>query len=56
MEKHGLIWLWMGDENQLDDSKIPNFSCLGDTARYTTVGGTIHMEANYELITDNPWT
>ena len=52
VEKHGLVWLWMG-EAQPDETKIPDFSCLTEEAGFTTVGGTIHIKSNYELITDN---
>ena len=53
VERHGLIWLWFGDEAKCDDSQIPDFSCLVDTSKFATVKGTIHMAANYEVITDN---
>lgn len=53
VEKHGLIWLWMGSADKADESTIPDFSCLVDSERFATVGGTISMAANYELITDN---
>src|ERR1700732_3472636 len=52
-EKHGLIWLWMGDTGKVHDSSIPDFSCLTDTERFATVYGVVTMNANYELITDN---
>jgi vanillate O-demethylase monooxygenase subunit len=51
-EKHGLIWLWMGDADQADESTIPDFSCHTDPA-LAFVGGVIEMQANYQLITDN---
>lgn len=47
-----MVWVWMGDPDLADDSKIPDFSCHTDD-RFPTVGGVIIMEANYELITDN---
>ncbi|MCG8505180.1 MAG: aromatic ring-hydroxylating dioxygenase subunit alpha [Sphingomonadales bacterium] len=53
VERHGLIWLWFGDQEIAEESLIPDFSCLVDTENYRTVGGTILMDANYELITDN---
>ena len=57
-ERHGLIWIWMGAADRADpagipDLAIPNFPALGDTGRYAAVTGTLHIEANYQLITDN---
>ncbi|MBL6751949.1 MAG: aromatic ring-hydroxylating dioxygenase subunit alpha [Nevskia sp.] len=51
-EKHGLIWLWMGDPHKADADTIPDFSCHTDPA-LAFVGGVIEMKANYQLITDN---
>jgi phenylpropionate dioxygenase-like ring-hydroxylating dioxygenase large terminal subunit len=50
-ERHSIIWIWMG-EDEADANSIPDFSCLGDPL-YTTIRGTIHVEANYELVSDN---
>lgn len=52
-ERYGLIWLWLGDEDRIDEDLIPDFSCLVDDEHFATVKGVITMAANYELITDN---
>lgn len=52
VERHGLIWVWMGDLDQQDPAKIPDFSCHVDP-ELKRVSGVIEMKANYELITDN---
>ena len=52
VEKHGLVWLWFGDEDKADPATIPDFSCHLDP-ELAFVGGVIEMKANYELITDN---
>jgi phenylpropionate dioxygenase-like ring-hydroxylating dioxygenase large terminal subunit len=52
VERHGMIWLWMGDQDQQDPSKIPDFSCHVDP-ELKRVSGVIEMKANYELISDN---
>lgn len=52
-ERHSLVWVWMGDAAKADRDAIPDFSCLTDTWKYATVGGTIEMNADYQLITDN---
>lgn len=52
LERHGLLWLWMGDPEAANSDLIPDFSCLVDP-RFKTLKGVIEIEANYELITDN---
>ena len=53
VERHNMIWLWMGEDAQAADaSKIPDFSCHTDPS-LAFVGGLIEMKANYELISDN---
>ncbi|WP_043285941.1 aromatic ring-hydroxylating dioxygenase subunit alpha [Paraburkholderia oxyphila] len=52
-ERHNLVWIWMGNKDLADPSKIPDFSCLTDTLKFSSVVGAIEMNANYELITDN---
>ncbi len=51
-ERHGMIWLWMGDADKADPAAIPDFSCHTDNS-LACVGGVIEMKANYQLITDN---
>jgi len=52
VERHDMIWIWMGDPTLADPDQIPDFSCH-TSAQFPTVCGVIEMEANYELITDN---
>lgn len=52
-ERHDLIWLWIGDPELADESKIPDFSCLADREGFRTAGGIIEMHANYTLVVDN---
>lgn len=52
IEKHNLIWIWMGDSALADEAKIPNYwwydHCAWDTnLQYIHVGG------NYLLLLDN---
>jgi phenylpropionate dioxygenase-like ring-hydroxylating dioxygenase large terminal subunit len=52
VERHSLIWIWMGEVAAADPALIPDFSCMDpDTAwvgkRY------LHVKANYVLETDN---
>jgi phenylpropionate dioxygenase-like ring-hydroxylating dioxygenase large terminal subunit len=52
-ERHGIVWIWMGDAALADAAAIPDFSIVGDSSRYAAAGGYTHVKANYQLITDN---
>lgn len=52
VERHKMIWLWMGDPVHADAAKIPDFSCHEDES-LACVSGVIEMKANYQLIADN---
>lgn len=52
VERHDMLWIWMGDEAHADPATIPDFSCHTD-ARFPTAKGVIEMHGYYELITDN---
>lgn len=52
VERHGLVWVWMGDEALANADLIPNFFWLDDPA-WTAATGYLHMKADYRLVTDN---
>ncbi|SNT34653.1 vanillate O-demethylase monooxygenase subunit [Noviherbaspirillum humi] len=52
VEKHSLIWLWMGDAARADAALIPDFSCM-DPERSYVAKRYLHVKANYVLETDN---
>ncbi len=52
VERHAMLWIWMGEPDFADPAAIPDFSCHTD-ARFPTVKGVIEMHGYYELITDN---
>ena len=52
VERHTLVWLWLGDPDGADEDLIPDFSCIGST-RFRTIHGTIVTRGNYQLVTDN---
>ena len=52
VDRHNLVWVWLGNPEVADASLIPDFSCLADP-NFSTQRGTFHMDANYVLITDN---
>lgn len=51
-EKHGFLWIWMGDPEKADRGTIPDFHYHKDPA-WDGTGGMIRVAANYELISDN---
>lgn len=52
VERHGLLWIWMGDPERADADAIPDFSWLADP-ECEHVGGTAFAEGNYQLYSDN---
>ena len=52
VERHGVLWIWMGDVSAADPSRIPAFDQITG-AGYRTITGHTAIAANYELIADN---
>ncbi|HLZ83593.1 MAG TPA: aromatic ring-hydroxylating dioxygenase subunit alpha [Caulobacteraceae bacterium] len=52
VERHSLLWVWMGEEDRVDDTLIPDFHLLEDRA-HRTIRGRLQTSAHFELITDN---
>jgi phenylpropionate dioxygenase-like ring-hydroxylating dioxygenase large terminal subunit len=57
IERHGLLWIWMGDPEAPDEALLPNFDAVLSDPRYTrkllAKDNYIHVKANYLLIIDN---
>ncbi len=54
VERHSIVWVWMGDPGRADPSLIPDFGILDPDAENPAIGRDwIRMKANYRLITDN---
>lgn len=51
-ERHGLLWIWMGEAERADPAAIPDFSWLTDP-RWEVVRGATVAEGHYELYSDN---
>lgn len=51
-EKHGLVWVWMGDK-AADPASIPDYSVLDEGTGFSISGGYLHMECDYELMGEN---
>lgn len=52
VERHSLVWVWMGQPELADEDAIPDFSCH-DNPEFAVVRGSLDIDAYYELITDN---
>ncbi len=51
-DRHGLVWIWGGDESRADPGTIPDFGHL-TSPKLKTIGGEMAQDAHYELIIDN---
>jgi phenylpropionate dioxygenase-like ring-hydroxylating dioxygenase large terminal subunit len=51
-ERDRMIWVWFGEENRADESRIPSFPEHTDP-RFRFVFGHSNIPAHYELVTDN---
>jgi vanillate O-demethylase monooxygenase subunit len=52
IERWGLIWIWIGDPDKVDDSLIPAMPWAED-ANQSAVHIRFYVEANYQLMADN---
>jgi|TARA_B110000196_G_scaffold48576_1_gene39221 phenylpropionate dioxygenase-like ring-hydroxylating dioxygenase large terminal subunit len=53
VEKHTLIWIWMGDK-PADPATIPDYSCLDDCPElHVTEPGYLNVKCDYQLLVDN---
>lgn len=52
VERHGMVWVWMGSATQADPALIPDFRWM-DHPEWTACTGYHHVAANYQLLNDN---
>ncbi len=52
VERHALLWIWIGNAARADPATIPDFSWL-DNPKVETVRGATLAEGHYELYSDN---
>lgn len=52
VERHALLWIWMGEAERADLATIPDFAWLADP-RWDVVRGATCAEGHYELYSDN---
>jgi phenylpropionate dioxygenase-like ring-hydroxylating dioxygenase large terminal subunit len=53
VEKFGWVWIWMGDPTKADLSLIPNWWWCEHKDWAMTKPDLLHINCNYELVTDN---
>jgi phenylpropionate dioxygenase-like ring-hydroxylating dioxygenase large terminal subunit len=53
VERHGMIWVWLGDAAAADPETIVDYSIFNDASRFTTCTGYLHVLADYRLVIDN---
>jgi phenylpropionate dioxygenase-like ring-hydroxylating dioxygenase large terminal subunit len=53
VEKYGWVWIWMGDPNKTDLSKIPNWWWCEHPEWAFTKPDSLYIKCNYELVTEN---
>jgi vanillate O-demethylase monooxygenase subunit len=51
-EKYGMVWVWMGEPAGAETTAIPSLPVFEDK-QFVWVYGYIHVQGNYELVTDN---
>ncbi len=52
VERHGLVWIWMGEAARADAARIVDCHWNTDPA-WAAARGYLHYQANYQLIADN---
>ena len=52
VERHSLLWIWMGDIEKSDLSAIPNFEYL-ESPNFGWFSGYLYAKGNYQLLVDN---
>lgn len=50
--RYGMIWIWMGDADLADETRLPPLTKLEDDT-YSWVHGGLHVSSNYEMVIDN---
>src|ERR1700693_1887461 len=52
IERWECAWIWMGNPQTVDASRIPTYEFLSDPNKYRPVKGRLHVRANYRYITE----
>ncbi len=52
IERYGFVWVWPGDQSQVDEALMPSFEFF-DNPAWAYGGGLYHVKADYLLMIDN---
>ncbi len=52
-ERHGIIWIWMGDKHRADPDEIFDLPQFHDPAWHAHHGGALHIKSNYLNVAEN---
>ena len=52
VERHQMLWIWLGDTERADPALVPDFR-YQDADRNDFAGSYLRLEANYQLCSDN---
>ncbi len=52
-ERHGFVWIWMGESKLADAGLIIDYSLFGTQSPYTVATDYLRIEADYRLVIDN---
>lgn len=53
VERHGIVWIWMGDPALANASEIFEIPEISDPAWHMHLGGHLHIEAHYLNVAEN---
>jgi len=53
LERHGVVWVWMGDTEKADPAALPDFGDIEQRPGWTREQGYLRTPANYQLVIDN---
>ena len=53
VEKHTVLWVWLGEQELADEANIPDLSFFEEAPIHAKGKGYLPTEANYELLSDN---
>jgi vanillate O-demethylase monooxygenase subunit len=51
-ERHGYVWIWMGEASRADPARVPDFHWNSQPG-WTSGGGYLHVRCNYLMLVDN---
>ncbi|TCS63279.1 vanillate O-demethylase monooxygenase subunit [Primorskyibacter sedentarius] len=52
-EKHGIVWIWMGDPDKADTAKVFDLPQFTDPGWATHHGDALHLKSNYLNVAEN---